>query len=71
MKEECGKKQLLLYAWQTRTEAYAAAVDELAMKIGLISPEKDDRLKRGLARAQRDRTYAKNSFELHVAEHGC
>ena len=71
MKEPCCKKRELLHRWEIGTEAYGLAVRELAMKIGQISPYKDKRLKRVLARARNDKVQAKNMFEHHIALHGC
>jgi hypothetical protein len=46
------KKRELLRAWEIGTEAYGLAVRQWVMNIGQISPYKDKRLKRVLARAR-------------------
>jgi hypothetical protein len=67
----CQIKRSLLLAWQAATESYSEALNELADKAGDISVDEYEMLKRHVDRASTRSANARNTFELHVEEHGC
>ena len=67
----CSRKRAFLLSWQTSTQAYSEALTELAQKVGNISTDEYEMLKKQVERTRTRSADTRNSFELHVEEHGC
>jgi hypothetical protein len=71
MPSGCQKKREFLLAWQSATEAYAKAVNELSKRIGQISEDEYRELRVDAETARRMSVARREAFERHVEDHGC
>jgi len=62
----CAKKR-----WQDASEAYSKSVTELANKVGDMSDDEYEMLKKQIERTKAHSADTRNAFELHVDKHGC
>jgi len=67
----CEVKLRLLAEYQSATEAYVTAVDELHEKIGTSTKPVYDRLLAATEQTRLRSEQARDAMLQHVAQHGC
>ena len=72
MTQPCTTKRSLLLAWQTATEAYSRALQELGRGLGnAFSREAYHTLKENADKTRVQSVEKRAAFQQHLEEHGC
>jgi len=67
----CPARAALIAAWHNAAEIYSKAVAELSRKIGIVSRDDYQRLKRLAEDARETSIDAQATLEAHIEGHGC
>src|SRR5581483_1205842 len=67
----CEEKAQLMREYQRTTELYAAAVNNLAKKMGVLLKAEYDRLNAATETARHASADARDRLQRHIAQHGC
>jgi len=67
----CDIKTELLIAYRNASDAYSRAVSELAHGLGIVWRDEYNTLNLAAEKARLTATEARNTYDVHVQEHGC